>query len=81
MQVINLRYTCGGMHFDAAIDYGHILHSYTSAQENYLPIELYNLDRPDWDICMLYIPKGRPVELKDILDKTNAWCNEMEEGA
>lgn len=75
--IINLRYEFNGMHFDAAIDYGRILHSYTFAQQKMLPIELYNLDRPEWDIQMMFVEEYSAVELKDILDATSEWCINM----
>lgn len=75
--IINLRYELSGMHFDAAIDYGKVLHSYPFAQEQTLPIELYNLDKPEWDIQMLFVDSSKAVELKDILDATTEWCINM----
>ena len=75
--IINLRYEFNGMHFDAAIDYGRILYSYTNVPQNMLPIELYNLDRPEWDIQMMFVEKDSSIELKDILDATSEWCINM----
>lgn len=52
-RVVNIRYKVKGLHFDAAVDCDWVLHCY-DAEKNVTPIELYCLDRPDWDIRMMY---------------------------
>lgn len=52
----NRRFDVDGMHFDAAIDYCHELHTYTAGMipEGTIPVELYNCDDSSWDIYMIY---------------------------
>lgn len=56
-RIVNLRYMCEGLHFDAAIDCDWTLHFYENEPDerrDVTPIELYCMDRPDWDIHMMY---------------------------
>lgn len=56
-RIINMRFKCCGFRFDAAIDCDWELHCYeqdAETRKNLTPIELYNLDMPDWDIRMIY---------------------------
>ena len=56
-RIINMRFKCCGFRFDAAIDCDWQLHCYeqdAETRKNLTPIELYNLDMPDWDIRMIY---------------------------
>lgn len=75
--IVNVRYTVGGLHFDAALDYGRILHSYTYAQRQMFPVELYCLDREEWDIRMLYFEEQ--VDWDVVVKNTEAWIKEMSE--
>ena len=52
-RIVNIRYKVKGLRFDAAVDCDWVLHAY-SAEKNVTPIELYCLDRPEWDIRMIY---------------------------
>lgn len=56
-RIINLRYTVGGLHFDAAIDCNWQLHCYDESpldMRKRVPIELYCFDHAEWDIRMIY---------------------------
>ena len=59
-RIVNIGYVVDGMHFDAAVDCDWQMHSYMlncfeqKPSEDATPIELYNLDNPDWDIKMIY---------------------------
>lgn len=53
-RIVNLRFMCCGLHFDAAIDCDWELHCYDEIEHNVTPIELYCFDRPEWDIRMMY---------------------------
>lgn len=66
-RIINLRYKCKSFNFDAAIDIHDILHSHLSPdeKENNISIELYNLDKPDWDVKVIYLEKEDFVETHD----------------
>ena len=75
--VVNIRYNVNGLNFDAAVDYGYILHPYTYGQSIMLPVELYCLDH-DWDIVMLYFANG-VVEWDKIIERTCQWIKEMSE--
>ena len=52
-RIVNIRYKVKGLRFDAAVDCDWRLHAY-SAEKDVTPIELYCLDRPEWDIRMMY---------------------------
>ena len=79
--VVNLRYTVDGKRFDAAIDYGKVLHYYPGDVSTTLPVELYCLDRTDWDIHMMFIPQnskdGAFVEMDDIIKETRDWMGAL----
>lgn len=56
-RVVNCRFICCGLHFDAAVDCDWDLHYYDQSEEerrNVTPIELYCFDKPEWDIRMMY---------------------------
>ena len=56
-RIVNCRFVCCGLHFDAAIDCDWEMHCYDQTEEekrNTTPIELYCFDRPEWDIRMMY---------------------------
>lgn len=79
--IVNVRYTVKGVHFDAAIDYGHVLHPYTYGQRQMLPVELYCFDHTDWDIEMMFFDDG-VVDWDKVVERTIEWGNAMmEEGS
>ena len=56
-RIINMRFKCCGLHFDAAIDCDWTLHCYefeSHDRQKETPIELYCFDKPEWDIRMIY---------------------------
>lgn len=54
-RVVNIRYKVMGLNFDAAVDCDWFLHAYCEEEgEHVTPIELYCLDRKDWDVRMIY---------------------------
>lgn len=56
-RVVNLRYKVNGYQFDAAVDIHYHLHCYSETAKEKLrkiPIELYNIDRPGWDIKLIF---------------------------
>lgn len=53
-RVVNCRFTCCGLHFDAAIDCGWDLHAYGDMKKDVTPIELYCFDHPEWDVRMMW---------------------------
>lgn len=56
-RIVNLRFKCCGLRFDAAIDCDWELHCYnqsTDERKDVTPIELYCMDKPEWDIRMIY---------------------------
>lgn len=77
--VMNYRFEINGMHFDAAIDFGCLLHPYTEETMKMLPVELYNLDL-DWDIKMSYFDDSfREIENQELLfasieEDAEEWC-------
>ena len=92
-RIVNIRYKCCGLNFDAAIDCDWWLHIYDESDEernNIVPIELYCFDHKDWDIRMLF-PKGINDQVKPhreiqrtifdwalIMRETRKWIKEME---
>lgn len=56
-RIVNCRFKCCGLRFDAAIDCDWQLHCYeeqAKKKQDITPIELYCFDRPEWDIRMMY---------------------------
>ena len=56
-RIVNCRFVCCGLHFDAAIDCDWELHCYGQTEEekrDATPIELYCFDHKEWDIRMIY---------------------------
>lgn len=56
-RVVNLRFKCCGLNFDAAIDCDWALHFYEENIEERrikTPVELYCFDKPEWDIKVVY---------------------------
>lgn len=56
-RIVNCRFVCCGLRFDAAIDCDWAMHIYDESAEerkNTTPIELYCFDRPEWDIRMMF---------------------------
>ena len=91
-RIVNIKYRCCGYNFDAAVDCDWELHCYAVLDEklnDITPIELYNLDEPDWDIRMVYQEKRndqsvRPrainhteVDWDNLIEETRKWVLEM----
>lgn len=56
-RIVNCRFVCCGLHFDAAIDCDWDMHCYDQTgdeRRDTTPIELYCFDKPEWDIRMMY---------------------------
>lgn len=65
-RVVNLRFTIGGLRFDAAIDCDWVLHAYSeglSDKSKFVPIELYCFDHEDWDIRMCYLKRSNDQQM------------------
>lgn len=97
-RIVNLRFSVRGLSFDAAIDCDWKLHCYSEfsqvSRKNIVPIELYCLDMPDWDIKMLFL-KGdndnvcqssepylllhTSCEFSEIMEGAKEWITEMTE--
>lgn len=91
-RIVNIKYCCCGYNFDAAVDCDWQLHAYGFGKEkpeNETPIELYNLDEPDWDIRMIYQERRNDqqvspasfnhteVDWDNLLKETHKWIREM----
>ena len=61
-RIVNIKYRCCGYYFDAAVDCDWELHCYDEKHNDVTPIELYNLNEPDWDIRMVYQEKKKRPE-------------------
>ena len=72
-QYTNLRFVINKYHIDAAVDINWTLHSYPEDEEfkdNHTAIELYNFDRPEWDVHVIYQEQRNQYEIdKFIKDK------------
>lgn len=85
-RIVNIKYRCCGYKFDAAVDCDWELHCYDEKRNDITPIELYNLDEPEWDIHMIYQP-GRndqnqhyahtEVDWDNLIKETRKWVREM----
>ena len=91
-RIVNIKYRCCGYNFDAAVDCDWQLHGYAVLDEkrnDITPIELYNLDEPDWDIRMIYQDRRNDqsvhpcainhteVDWDNLLKETRKWVREM----
>lgn len=91
-RVVNIRYKVKGLLFDAAVDCDWALHCYNKeGAKNVTPIELYCLDRPEWDIRMMYHTECNDqqgtfsdglilhsiVDFGEILKETRRWIKEQ----
>ena len=62
----NIRYKINGYTFDAAVDICWQLHSYANYMnlkdvQDCTAIEIYNLDKPEWDIKMIYQKNSKNI--------------------
>ena len=86
-RIVNIKYRCCGYNFDAAVDCDWEMHYYNKKRSDVTPIELYNLDEPNWDIRMVYQDKrndqsSRPinhteVDWDNLMKETRKWVREM----
>lgn len=88
-RIVNIRYKCCGLNFDAAVDCDFTLHCYgfsPDEMEAFTPIELYCLDRTEWDIKMIYQDNTNQqnsvynhtfVDWDNIMKETRKWVKEM----
>lgn len=83
-RLINLRYKCKGFNFDAAIDINDTLHSYFNFNKRKynIPIELYNIDKPDWDTKLICLNKENFIEnpdnTKDVINEPDSiFCHSV----
>lgn len=55
VRIVNIRYKCCGLNFDAAIDCDWVLFCYGERRnDTTTPIELHCFDRKDWDVRTIY---------------------------
>lgn len=69
-QYTNLRFVINEYHIDAAIDINWTLHSYPESEEfknNHTAIELYNFDRPEWDVHVIYQEQRNQYQIDKII--------------
>lgn len=67
-QYTNLRFVINEYHIDAAVDINWTLHSYPQDEEfknNHTAIELYNFDRPEWDVHVIYQEQRNQYEIDE----------------
>ena len=86
-RIVNIKYRCCGLDFDAAVDCDWVLHAYEEKPAGVTPIELYCLDNIDWDIRMIYQNgvnsqddreyRFTSVDMGNILKETRKWVREM----
>lgn len=54
-RIVNIRYRCCGLNFDAAVDCDWELHFYGDEKKaDVTPIELFCFDNTDWGVRMIY---------------------------
>ena len=69
-QYTNLRFVINEYHIDAAIDINWTLHSYPEDEEfkdNHTAIELYNFDRPEWDVHVIYQEQKNQYQIDEFI--------------
>lgn len=87
-RIVNIKFKCCGYRFDAAVDCDWELHCYGETSNSETPIELFNLDCPDWDVRMVYQnerndqhEKGEYnhtfVDWDNLIKATRKWVREM----
>ena len=88
-RIVNIGYRCCGYNFDAAVDCDWELHCYDKKRNDVTPIELYNLNEPDWDIRMVYQEKRNDqrkercainhtvVDWDNLIKETRKWVREI----
>jgi len=88
-RIVNIKYKCCGLNFDAAIDCDWKMHCYAQKRNDVTPIELYCFDRKEWDIRMIFqdnrnddgkeswIINHTVVDWDLILKETRKWVREM----
>ena len=93
-RIVNIKYRCCGYNFYAAVDCDWDLHCYDlgcfpNKCDTITPIELFNLDEPDWDIRMIYQDRRNDqsvhpcainhteVDWDNLLKETRKWVREM----
>lgn len=76
-RVVNLRYKIDNYNFDAAVDISHFLHYYPNPEERIsnVPIEIYNLDEPSWDIKVIYCTSQHFVDVKYVNEPDSEICH------
>lgn len=89
-RIVNIRFKCCGYNFDAAVDCDWFLHCYElfgdMDRNNVTPIELYCIDKPDWDIRVIY-QKNRNdqngkyghtvVDWSNLIAEARKWVRQM----
>ena len=76
-RIVNLRYKIDNYNFDAAIDISYYLHGYSNIKEKVLtvPIEIYNLDEPGWDIKLIYCNSQHLNDVKYVNEPDSPICH------
>lgn len=80
-KIVNIRYRCCGLSFDAAVDCDYQLHDYDDDERKTIPIELYCFNKPEWDVRVIF-QDGRndshtEVNWPHIINETRKWVREM----
>lgn len=88
-RIVNVKFKCCGMRFDAAIDCDWCLHAYSESEEQrkkITPIELYNIDKPEWDVIVVYQHNRNDqsdmyghtvVDWENLIKETRRWVKVM----
>ena len=85
--ITNLRFNIEGYNIDAAVDIDWTLHCYTQDRffkEHHTAIELYNFDKPDWDIRLIYQKQlntstNTVVDIDGLIQEIKIWIKEMKD--
>lgn len=85
-KITNLRFNIEDYHIDAAIDNDWVLHCYTQDEffkKHHTAIELYNFDKPDWDVRVIYQEQRNTstniiVDVEGLIQEIKTWIKEME---
>ena len=76
-RLVNLRYTVDNDRFDAIIDIHYFLHYYENLEEKTynIPIEIYNLDEPSWDIKIIYCTSQHFIDINCVNEPDSEMCH------
>lgn len=87
-KITNLRFNIEGYNIDAAVDNDWFLHCYTEDaffKQHHTAIELYNFDKPEWDVKVIFLEGNLNdsihtiVDIESLIQEIKTWIKEMKD--